>query len=215
MVSSSPASSKPPAVADGAWARRIAGALLIAASAATVLAMAHHPTGGHAPGNQAVHAGMIILLSVVFFGLCVLALARRLGLLMLAGVVAYAISLFGHLGAASISGFITPLVAERVTPSDHHEIFVLLWAGNRSLAALGFYATSAAFVFLGLGMLRDGWLWRLTGLAGILAGLVPALLLWSGVLTLDVRGALVLYSSHAVFTALAGVCLLSGRPAGK
>ena len=84
MVSSSPASSKPPAVADGAWARRIAGALLIAASAATVLAMAHHPTGGHAPGNQAVHAGMIILLSVVFFGLCVLALARRLGLLMLA-----------------------------------------------------------------------------------------------------------------------------------
>ena len=92
---------------------------------------------------------------------------------------------------------------------------MLLWAGNRSLAALGFYATSAAFVFLGLGMLRDGWLWRLTGLAGILAGLVPALLLWSGVLTLDVRGALVLYSSHAVFTALAGVCLLSGRPAGK
>ncbi|HEV2816807.1 MAG TPA: hypothetical protein VGW40_06255 [Allosphingosinicella sp.] len=126
---------------------RIAGGALIGAALSSVLAMAHHPTSAHAGAlGPIVHGTMIVLLAATAFGFAHFALRRGAGRpAILAGLVAYALSVVVTIGAATINGFIvTALAARGVT---NHDLFLFAWEANQALARLGVYATAAAFAF--------------------------------------------------------------------
>ncbi len=197
---------------------RLAGMALVAAAAATVLAMAHHPTGAHGNGGLSglVHGAMITLLALQAFGFAHFARRRGLGRpLMLAGLVAYGISLFGHVGAATINGFVVPALAARGQSAVSHDTFLLAWEANQALARLGVYATGAAFLLWSLDLLRDREHWsRPIGVAGLAAGIVPVALLAAGAIRMNVGGALLVYAIHVAWAALVGLMLIrSARPA--
>lgn len=195
---------------------RLAGAALIAAAAASVLTMAHHPSGAHGGAlGGLVHGAMIALLALQLFGFAHVALGRGLGRpLILAGLVAYGISLFGHVAAAMINGFVVPAVAARGPGVVSHDIFLFAWEANQAFARLGVYATGAAFVLWSFDFLRRGGAGaRLVGAAGLVSGVAPAALLTSGAIRMNVGGALIVYAIHAAWAALVGVMLI--REAGR
>lgn len=192
---------------------RTAGVILCLAAAATVLAMAHHPTSAHGmagDGGDFVHGAMIVLLGTI--AACLFHFARRRGLdrlWILAGVVAYAISLALHIGAATLNGFVVPALAARGPGAVGHDAFVLAWEANQALARLGVYATGAAYLLWSLDFLhRPGLPNRLIGVAGVLAAVGPASMLYAGVVTLNVSGAFLIYAVHVFWIILVGVQLI-------
>lgn len=188
---------------------RVTGFGLCGAAVVTVLVMSHHPTGLHGMSGDGdvVHGTMIILLAAIAVGLFHFALRRGLNKLwILAGVVAYAISLGAHIGAGTLNGFVAPAVAARGSAAVGHDAFLLIWETNQSLARIGVYATGAAFTMWSFDFLRRaGTMNRLTGMVGLLSGLPPAILLFTGVMDMNLRGALAIYAAHAVWVALVGV----------
>jgi hypothetical protein len=191
---------------------RVAGFGLCGAAAATVLAMSHHPTGLHGipGGGDVVHGTMIVLLAVTAVGLFYFAQRRGYDKLwILAGVVAYAISLGAHIGAGTLNGFVAPALAARGSGTVGHDAFLLVWEMNQSLARIGVYATGAAFTVWSFDFLgRAETMNRLTGVVGLLCGLLPAILLFGGLVSMNVHGALAIYAAHAVWIALVGVQLI-------
>ena len=191
---------------------RIAAAALVAAAAGSVFAMAHHPVGGHGGAlGPIVHGAMIVLLAVTTFGFAWFAVRRGLDRpAILAGLVAYAIALLGHVGAATINGFAVPALAARQVTD--HGLFLLAWELNQALAKLGVFATGAAFILWSIDFLRRAGLEaKAIGALGLLAGAVPAGLLAAGLLRMDVAGAFIVYAAHASWAALVGWHLWRGR----
>jgi hypothetical protein len=189
---------------------RIGGGALIVAALGTVLAMAHHPNGMHGGGlGGLIHGAMIALLGVLSFGFA--RFAQRRGIerpLILAGGIAYAVTLFAHVGAATINGFVVPALASGEPPVSH-DLFRLAWHSNQALAKLGVVATGIAYLAWGADLARDGRA-RLIGLAGIIAGVVPAALLAAGVIAMDVTGAFIAYAAHALWAVLLGATMWRG-----
>lgn len=198
---------------------RIAGGLLLAVSVLILLAMGHHPSGhGGGPVFAGLSLSAIVHSSMTAFWVAnVWAFAVFLRLrggrgFALAGFIPYAMSGVGHLLAALISGAITPNLAGRIDVSANHEFFILTWVMNQSLAALGVYLTGAAYALWGIGLLKGArGMNMLLGAAGLACGILPALALYSGWLSLDVQGALVIYGTHSLFAALIGIQMLRGR----
>lgn len=187
-------------------ADRIAGAALIAAAAISMLAMAHHPTSAHAGTiGGVVHGTMIVLVAITAFGFAHVVLRRGLERpAMLAGSIAYGIGVVANIGAATINGFVVPALAAGGDVGA--DVFAFAWEANQALAVLGVFATGAAFVcwsfdFLG----RPGTEAKIIGVAGLLAGIVPALLIAGGWIGMNVTGAFALYGAHAAWAALVGV----------
>jgi len=191
---------------------RNAGGLLVMASVASILMMAHHPSNAHDYAmGQLVHGAMIAIVAVSALGLT--HLARRLGverLSVLAGLVAYGLAVFSGVGAATINGFVvTNLVAKGETD---HAIFALAWEANQALARMGVVATGAAFILWSIQLVTRGrWAGRALGGLGIVAGAVPALMLGTGMMTMHLHGAILIYGVQAAWMALAGLYLWSGR----
>ena len=189
-------------------ADRTAGAAMIAAAAGTLLAMGHHPSGAHGGSALAgiVHGGMIALLAAIAFGFA--HFARRRGLerpAVLAGPIAYGIGLVGHVGAATINGFAVPALAARGVTS--HDLFAFAWEMNQALAKLGVYATAAAYLLWSADLFAEPRA-RLLVALGIAAAVVPAVLLASGALGMDVAGAFVVYAAQVGWAALVGLHLV-------
>lgn len=195
---------------------RVAGGLLAVASLVSMLVMAHHPSDAHQLATgQLVHGAMIAIVGLTALGL--VQFARRLGLdrlTVLAGLIAYGIGVFGDIGAATINGFVvTNLVAHRV---DDHAMYALAWEANQALARLGVVATGVGFVLWSVALVtRTGLPGRVLGGLGIVAGVVPAVLLMSGLMTMHLHGAILIYGGQALWMALAGLYLWSGRPAAE
>lgn len=190
---------------------RTAGIVTIAASALSVLFMFHHPTGHGGGGfNMAsgVHAGMMVWLTAIFLGLVVHTARRGFSYLGTAAMVSYALGLVGHIGAATVSGFLMARLAANVDPDASHDLFVLAMVTNRVLAELAVAATSIAFVLWAADMLRSSPRLPLLAALGLLTGLLPWLALMTGMLSMDIHGALLVYTAHAVFTAAIGARLL-------
>lgn len=196
-----------------AWSGREAGATLVLAAAGTIFAMGHHPSGLHGAGAAgAVHGAMIALLAALAFGFASFSAVRGARRpLVLAGLVAYAMGLIGHVGAATINGFIVPALAAR-GEAIGHDVFLAAWEANQALAKLGVYAAAAAYLLWSLDLLRgpDGEA-RALGGAGLLAALVPAGLLASGAIGMNVSGAMLVYGAQVLWAALVGVQLWRGR----
>lgn len=190
---------------------RLAGLILIAAAALSVLAMGHHPTGAHATGGVAdyVHGTMIVVVCVLFFGFVYFCRRREMMRpAILAGLIAYAVSLAAHIGAATINGAVVPALAARGGDALGHDIAMLCWETNQALARMGVYATGTAFALWSVDLLRrDRGANRAIALAGLAAGLGPMIALASGLTTMDLAGAFVIYAVHAAWAVLIGTQL--------
>ena len=154
---------------------------------------------------------MILVIAITAFGFAHFAVRRGLDRpAMLAGLVAYALALFGHVGAATINGFVVPAVAAHGHDAAGsgvvgHDIFLFAWESNQALARLGVYANAAAFLLWSLDFLRrPGLEPRLIGLLGLAAGGVPAILLAAGLIRMDVPGALTAYTAFSAWAAIVG-----------
>ena len=190
---------------------RYAGVALVAASIGTVAVMSHHPTGAHSGAlGPAVHGAMILFLGFMAFGFVGMMLWRGASRpLMVAGVLAYAISLLGHLVAGTINGFVVPAIAARGVGAVSHDIFVLAWETNQAFAKLGVLATSAAYVLWSIGFLMDGdRRLKISGLLGLIAGIAPAAMLLGGSIQMNVAGAFLSYAIQAAWAALVGVAMI-------
>jgi hypothetical protein len=193
---------------------RIGGGALIAAALGTVFTMAHHPTGMHGGGlGGIVHGAMILLLGLLTFGF--VRFGQRQGFeqpLILAGGIAYLASFLAHIGAATINGFVVPALAGGEPPVSH-DLFRFAWHSNQALAKLGVVATGLAYLCWGAELARNRrtrWL----GTAGIVTGIVPAILLAAGVIRMDVAGAFVAYAAHALWALLLGAAMWRGTVRG-
>ncbi|NNC73746.1 MAG: hypothetical protein HKN78_12855 [Sphingomonadaceae bacterium] len=188
---------------------RLAGGVMIAAALLSVLAMGHHPSGAHATGGigDYVHGAMIVLISALFF--CFAKFAQRRGIarpLILAGLVAYAISLAAHIGAATINGAIVPALAASGHDALGHDIALLCWEANQALARMGVYATGTAFACWSADLiLRGGTANRILGVAGLLAGVGPMIAIGGGLASMDLAGAMAIYAVHGLWAALIGI----------
>ena len=196
--------------------QRIGGAALIAAAAGTVLAMAHHPVGAHSGAlGPAVHAAMIAFVALTAFGFAAFAAARGPARpKILAGIILYALALFGHVGAATINGFVVPALAGRGPGLIDNDIFLLAWEANQALAKLGVIASSLAFLFWSLDFLgRSGAEPRAIGMVGLAAGIAPPAFLLAGVIDMDVAGAFLVYVVQAAWGVCVGLHLVRRRAA--
>jgi hypothetical protein len=195
---------------DDAQADRIAGGALILGAVFSILTMAHHPEHVD-PGGlvRIVHGAMIVLASVIAFGFAHFALRRGLSRpAILAGLVAYLISLVAHIGAGTINGFVVPALAMRGGDLGGRDVFLLAWESNQALARLGVFATAAAFTLWSIDFLRrPGLEPKAIGGLGLLAGLVPATLLAAGGIDMHVAGAILAYASFAGWAVLVGLHL--------
>lgn len=193
---------------------RIAGGVLMVAGIGVAMMMAHHPVAVRSAAdrqqNAFVHGALIALLSMATWGFAHMAVRRGLDRpAPLAGLIAWSIALFGNIGAATINGFATPALAAH--GSIGADVLALAWELNQVLARLAVVATSIAYLLWAHGwMLRSSWLARLVGMHGVIFGLVPIVLLATGT-SMNVAGAIAIYSMHALWMAMAGLYLWSGR----
>jgi hypothetical protein len=212
-------------------AARTVGATLIGATLLEIAVMAHHPSvptpnvaeameqlRAMAALSAWVHGLLITLMLVGYYGLT--EFARRRGLYRLpvrAAIIAYTVGVFAMIGAASISGFVTPhaaLLGASASLSDlrvSEQILALCGLLNRTLADLGAVAMSAGIVLWSLDLLRGAGLGRVVGVAGTLIGLAPAIALIFGMLQLDVHGMLLVVLLQAIWTCGVGTLLVLER----
>jgi hypothetical protein len=186
---------------------RLAGAALAGASALSILAMAHHPTGtGHSPLAEIVHGAMIVFVLASFAGYSRLAARRGLQRFVIwAALVTYGAGAMANVLAATINGFVVGAV---VADGASDDILRLCWALNQALAYGAVYATSIAFLLWGADLMRDGGARRIIGVIGVAAGTAPAALLMTDTLEMNVAGAFVVYALQAAFGVLVGADLL-------
>lgn len=212
-------------------AARTAGIILIASSVLAVLFMAHHPTaethdaaalaadiGGKALLSRFVHGGLIALIAVQLFAFTVF--CRWLGAensAVGAGLVAYAIGTGAMIGAALISGFVvsdlaTHYASESASASQTFmDLLRLSMTGNQALAKLGVFAMSTAIVLWAFTLFRARRaMW--VAIVGLLAGLVPAIALATGLIHLDVTGMLLVVIAETVWNLSVGVLLVRATP---
>jgi hypothetical protein len=214
---------------------RMIGALLIASAVLALLSMAHHPHGSGRDATQfivslvalgplarGVHASLIVLLWLQTWLLLESVLldhgSRRNRL----GAIAWSAGALLMTGAALISGFVAPTLAELVPPGDPQAAvsaqtllrysFVL----NQVLAQAGlvFWAVAVAAWSLRLparaAMPGDRWLGALAAY-GVLAALVLLIGLSSGYLKLNVQGMQLGLLLLSLWLAGLGASLLAGR----
>jgi hypothetical protein len=188
---------------------RTAGWALVGAAAAALLAMSHHPTHLHEGAlSRGVHGALIALSVVIAYGF--LHWSRLRGLdrpAVAAALVAYAVALFGGIGAATINGFVLPAFPHGAGGDVHQ----FAGAANQALSYLGAVATGAAYALWSVDLLRHGGarMERMAGAAGLAAGLVPLALLAAGLVRMNVGGALIVYAVQWAWMALVGLLMLS------
>ncbi|MFQ5527379.1 MAG: hypothetical protein ACE5GX_14085 [Thermoanaerobaculia bacterium] len=206
------------------------GLVLIVAPLLSVFAMAHHPTAhGETTADRLssmirqatlgswVHGALIALMVAIFIAL--VTFAGRLGWTsgrVRAGVIAYFVGVICMVGAALVSGFLVPGLAERYVDSSPTEmeaslpVFHLAHEANQALAKAGAVGMSTGIFFWSLVLIaRAGWL-RAVGAFGLAAGLLPILGLIVGRLHLDVHGMLAVVVAQALWQIAVGVWLLRG-----
>lgn len=189
----------------------IGGWCLIGAAAVTIMMMAHHPSDMRSGGvGQFVHGALIVSILVTAFGFAAFVADRGAGrATMMAGAIAYSVSVFANIGAGTINGFVAPALAagtEQVGPG----VMRLAWELNQALAGLAVYAMAAAFLFWSIDLVRrEGMIARLVGLAGLVAALLPPVLLISGVLRMNVTGASIVYGVVVAWGFLVGLLMLA------
>lgn len=208
-------------------AAQTAGIILIASSVLAVLFMAHHPTAqthdvaalaadidGKASLSRFVHGGLIALIAAQLFAFTVF--CRWVGAersAVGAGLAAYAIGTGAMIGAALISGFVVSDLAahyahEAVGDSQAFiDLLRISMMGNQALAKLGVIAMSTAIALWAFALFRTRRpLW--IAIVGLLAGVMPAIALATGLIHLDVTGMMLVVIAQTAWNLSVGVLLM-------
>lgn len=156
-------------------AARIAGATMIFAAFATLIAVSHHPVikTHHGPAvfaeiaqistaAQVMHASVIALALVLVFAAIVLSRQLQMRTPAVAALTAYAFGSLAWTGAALVDGFFTPAIGARYlhAPADAVQsgiaLLVLCGAAIQILSKTGLIATSAAILLWSAALLPRG-----------------------------------------------------------
>lgn len=211
---------------------RGAGALLIAATLLEMLAMAHHPEVYSHDLSQAieqlrmlagvsalVHGILITLMWLGFFALSEFTLRRNPARTVIRfGFMAYAAGIAALTGAAIVSGFITPRVAQASAGLDATDLKItwqllnLCVLCNQALARVGVVAMSAAIAAWSLDLVRAPGMERVLGVFGIAIAVGCAGALIGGALQLDVHGMLAVVVAQGIWYIGVGVLLWRAAP---
>jgi hypothetical protein len=210
---------------------RAPGIVLILGSILSVAAMTHHPSTGASGTSErlaemtreatlagVVHGLLIALMLLVFWGL--LRFAGVLGWSssrVQIGAIAYGVGVVCMVGAATVSGFIVPGLAEHFVEASSEAmesavpIFRFCFEVNQALAQIGSIAMSVG-IFLWSWVLvassdHPRWV-RGLGALGLVVGAFPVLGLLSGGLHLDVHGMLAVVLAQAGWTICIGTWLI-------
>lgn len=209
----------------------VPGVALVFGSLLSVAAMTHHPSTGASGTAERlaemtreaalagiVHGLLIALMLLVFWGL--LHLAGVLGWSssrVQIGAIAYGAGVICMIGAATVSGFVVPGLAEHFAEESPAvmesatPVFRFCFEVNQALAQIGAVAMSVS-IFL--------WSWALAarseyprwvrgvGALGLAVGAFPVLGLLSGSLHLDVHGMLAVLLAQAGWTICVGAWLI-------
>jgi len=206
---------------------KITGALLILGAVGTLFLMSHHPTlgtpefhslaeevRGEARGNQLVHGAMIAIMLGYYFGMVLL--ARQVGRdrwQITLGLIFFALATAMMTLAPLMSGFLIPELAKGVAETQEgRETFRVLinmaHAMNQVFANTGVVAFGAGIALFGLALLGEEGMNRITGIAGLLVGIVLMMGMLMGHIYLDVHGMMGVAGGMGVWFALAGLLLI-------
>ncbi|MDB6083429.1 MAG: hypothetical protein JWN43_1310 [Gammaproteobacteria bacterium] len=194
--------------------------------------MAHHPTVETAEISQAIaqivrlsalsaiiHGVLIALMLSIVYGLAAFSAGQGLHRpLIRAGAIAYGCGVLVMVGAALVSGFITPDLASvlpHATAIDlqiNRQLLLLCRVLNQSCANFAVVAMSAGILCWSLDLGRNPGSRRAVGVLGCLVGLVPALALMFGKIHLDVHGMSQVVVTQAAWNmAVAALMIFSKR----
>ena len=191
---------------------RDGGIALALGAVASIVLMMNHPSGAHGgPAGPIVHGGMMLALGAMLFGFTAFVIGRGARTATIIGLIAYAASIATHIGAATINGFTVPVMAGWHGGTPGHDVFLLAWLLNQALAAVGMFATGLAYLCWAIDLRRDR---PILAAAGALAGIIPAALLASGTIKLDVHGALLAYGLHGLWALALGVTMWRASRSG-
>jgi hypothetical protein len=218
---------QPESLADTSLARP-AGIVIALAAMVMIAFMAHHPLaspgdtehfiqelGHHAAATAIVHGVLIGTLGCLLIGFT--GLADRLGwsrLSVRAGLVAYAIGSAAMTAAALGDGFILPSFAAHYVdaPVTSLEAFRasahLLSAALASAARLGVFCLSLAVFLWSLALVSHAKPCLASGALGLIAGVIPIVLLLTGRLPVDFYGMLAFVVAQACWYLVIGIQLI-------
>ncbi|MBN8740899.1 MAG: hypothetical protein BGP24_13800 [Lysobacterales bacterium 69-70] len=209
---------------------RTLAVLICAATVLAVALMAHHPTA-HAQDaaglvaelarkaalNRFVHGALIGLLALLLFAFT--EFSARPGFsspLARAARLAFATGAAASIVAALINGFVVTGLAARYAEADAaaldalRHLLRLCWQANQVFAALGEVARGLAVLVWSCALLQLGRS-RLVGLTGLVLGGLPPALVLTGLLRLDLHGAMLALLATALWNLLLAVQLWRGR----
>ncbi len=210
---------------------RIAGIVIALATVVMILFMAHHPLPSPGDTNHfiremvkqgtasaVVHGVLIGAISLLMLGFT--GLGDQLGwnyLSVRAGAMAYAIGCAGMTTAALIDGFVLPELAARYASSQgndletFHTVMLLLSLAISAVARLGVFGLALAVMLWSLALV-----WRAEGKSavgalGLVAGVVPFVLLLTGRLSIQFHDMMAFIVSQATWYLAVAVQLIRNR----
>lgn len=182
--------------------KKVAAGLLVGTGIAAMVLMSQHPTGeDSAVMISGVHGALLLVLLVQAAAL--LAVLGAEGLRRLSASIFYGAGLFATLGAGALNGFVFPVMRAYPEGEIEHEIFDLIWAINQVLAELGVIGIGIAYGLWSIGLWKGGR--KFIAASGIVAGLVPGVLLASNHLGMDLHGALIAYGVQLLWVIVLGL----------
>ena len=210
---------------------RSAAIALAACTILSMIAVAAHPSvdGGSASqiltdmvkgraADEHVHAAVIVFMAGYFFGF--IGLAARAGLHRASvrlGLIAYGIGALGMIGAAMLDGFITPGFSAEfagATPEKADLAVAILmfgWTAIQYLAKLGFIGMSLGVLGASLPLLRERGLARITGIAGLVSGILPVAFLILAKADLGPKLLIAILAVQAIWNLTAAALLIHCR----
>lgn len=184
--------------------KKMAAGLLVATGVLGIILMSQHPRGDDSSMLiSGVHGALLLVLLVQAAALVWMLGAN--GLRRILAVTFYAAGMAATVMAGVLNGFVFPSMRDYREGEIGHDIFDLIWRTNQSLAELGVIAIGIGFALWSIGLWRGGR--KLVAGAGMFAGLLPALLLVSNLLAMDLHGALIAYGVQLLWVIVLGAAL--------
>jgi hypothetical protein len=204
----------------------IYGGALIVSVIGMLVTAAFHPTGHQMMASAetfariasigiAVHALALASTGVSAFGL--VGLSLRLGIARLdvvGALVAFAMAVMGVMVAASVSGFVAPVLGKMMFAADDtarplvRYLFMYNGAINQAFAKFHTVASSVAILLWSIAMLRTQFS-RVLGGVGRVIGLATLFVILTGRLPLNVHGFGLVVLTQGVWLVWGGVLLLA------
>ncbi len=204
---------------------KLAGIILIGSAVLMVMAMLHHPFITESEPSaivselwekrhvdRGVHGAMIGLL--ILTGYAFNRMSSRLGSFARFGDRLYGLGVGGFIGAALVSGFALPELADMYagkSAENFKDLLRLSFAFNQSLAKFGTVMIGLALICGAIDLLPKPGLARLAGLAAGLSGAAAVISIFMG-MSLGGQNMTLIVMAFAAFYVLAGIWMVRNDP---